>query len=87
MAGREQLELGFTMSLTLFAVAALATLEPTRVDAVLIAVVFAIQLVYPTPFIRFAAALVLLEFPVDLLAARWRHVGPVIGAVVARSAW
>lgn len=82
MAGREQLEVGFTMSLTLFAVAALATLEPARVDAVLIAVVFTIQLVYPTPFVRFATTLVLLVFAVDLLAARWRHVGPVIGAVL-----
>ena len=36
LAAREQLELGFTIAVTLFVVAALATLRPERVDAVLI---------------------------------------------------
>jgi cation:H+ antiporter len=82
MAGREQLELGVTMSVALFAVAALATFQPTRVDALLIAVVFAIRLAYPTSFIRLASALVLLVFAIDLLAARWRQVGLVTAAVL-----
>ena len=37
LAAREQLELGFTIALTLFVVAALATLRPERADALLIA--------------------------------------------------
>ncbi len=80
LAPREQLELGFTTTLTLFVVAALATLRPDRVDAVLVVVVFVVQLIYPTPFTRFAAAFVLLVYAVDLFVARRRHVGPMIRA-------
>ena len=80
LAPREQLELGFTTTLTLFVVAALATLRPDRVDAVLVVVVFVVQLVYPTPFTRFAAALVLLVYAVDLFIARRRHVRPMFRA-------
>ena len=47
LAAREQLELGFTIALTLFVVAALATLRPERADALLMAGVFLVQLVYP----------------------------------------
>jgi cation:H+ antiporter len=81
LAAREQLELGFTAAVTLFVVAALATLELERFDAVLMLVVFAVQLIYPTPFIRLGAGLVLLVFAVDLLASRWRHVGTVLRVV------
>ena len=80
LAAREQLELGLTTTLTLFVVAALATLRPDRVDAVLVVVVFVIQLIYPTPFTRFAAAFVLLCIAVDLFIARRRHVRPMIRA-------
>jgi cation:H+ antiporter len=80
LAPREQLELGFTTTLTLFVVAALATLRPDRVDAVLVAVVFVVQLVYPTPFTRFAAALVLLVYAVDLFVTRRRHLKPMFRA-------
>ncbi len=81
LAAREQVELGFTTALTIFVVAALATLRPARVDAILIVVVFAIQLIYPTPFTRFAAGFVLLAFAVDLLVARRRQLGPILRAV------
>ena len=84
LAAREQLELGFTTAVTLFAVAALTTLAPERPDAVLIVVVFATQLIYPTPFLRFGAALVLLAFAIDLLCARRRHLGPILRAVRPR---
>jgi cation:H+ antiporter len=70
LAGREQLELGFTIAVTLFVVAALITLRPDRVDAVLITCVFLVQLIYPTTFVRFAAGFVLLVFAIDLLVAR-----------------
>lgn len=86
LAAREQLELGFTGAVTLFVVAALTTLKPERVDAVLIAVVFAVQLIYPTPFIRFAAGFVLLVFAIDLFASRWRGVGPILRVVRPRKA-
>ncbi|MCW2764581.1 MAG: hypothetical protein JWO11_540 [Nocardioides sp.] len=75
LARREQLELGLTIAVTLFVVAALATLQPERVDAFLIAGVFMVQLIYPTPFVRFAAAFVLLVFAIDLLCSR-RHFVP-----------
>ena len=65
LAAREQLEVGFTIAVTLFVVAALATLRPERVDALLIAGVFVVQLIYPTAFVRFAAAFVLLVFAID----------------------
>jgi cation:H+ antiporter len=82
LAGREQVELGFTTTLTFFVVAALATLRPERVDGILIAVVFVAQLVYPTTFTRFAAGFVLLVFAVDLLVARRRQVRPILRTLV-----
>jgi cation:H+ antiporter len=78
LAGREQLELGFTIAMTLFVVAALATLRPERVDAFLLVGVFMVQLIYPTPFVRFAAAFVLLVFAIDLLVARRHFVRPLL---------
>lgn len=84
LAPREQLELALTTALTLFVVAALATLRPARVDAVLVAVVFVVQLIYPAPFVRFAAAFVLLVFAVDLMVARRRQFGPMLRAVGLR---
>ena len=81
LAAREQVELGFTTALTFFVVAALATLRPERVDAILVAVVFVIQLIYPTPITRFVAGFVLLAFAVDLLVARRRQLGPILRAV------
>lgn len=78
LAAREQLEVGFTIAVTLFVVAALATLRPQRVDAYLILTVFAVQMVFPTPFVRFAAAMILLIFAIDLLIARRRTVRPLL---------
>ena len=78
LAAREQLEVGFTIALTFFVVAALATLRPARVDAFIIAGVFLAQLIYPTPFVRFAAGFVLLVFAIDLLLARRRFVRPLL---------
>ena len=80
LAAREQVELGFTTAVTLFVVAALAALRPERVDAILVAVVFVLQLVYPTPFTRFAAGFVLLVFAIDLLVAHRRHLRPILRA-------
>ncbi|MGD9960150.1 hypothetical protein [Nocardioides sp.] len=82
LAPREQLELAFTIAMTLFVVAALCTLEPARVDALLVAGVFAAQLLYPTALVRLASAFVLLVFALDLLVARRRSLPPLL-----RAAW
>src|SRR3954465_14133542 len=84
IAGREQVELGLTTAFTLFAVAALCTLRPERVDAMLIGVVFAVQQIYPTPIVRIAAAVVLSVFAIDLLVSRRRFVGPMFAAAMSR---
>ncbi|WP_432476129.1 hypothetical protein [Nocardioides sp. GXQ0305] len=84
MGGREQLEVGFTIAVTLFVVAALATLRPVRVDALIILWVFVIQLVSPTAFVRVAATFVLLVFAIDLLVTRRRSLGALLRAGYGR---
>jgi cation:H+ antiporter len=84
LAPREQLELSFTVAVTLFVVAALATLQPQRVDAVLLTLVFLAQLIQPTAVLRVAATFVLLVFAVDLFFSRRRSVRPMLRAVWAR---
>ena len=81
LAGREQLDLGFTIAMTLFVVAAFATLRPEPADAVLIVAVFLVQLIYPATFIRFAAAS---SSSPSTLSARHRHVRPVLRAAFGR---
>lgn len=84
LAPREQLELAFTIAMTLFVVAALATLEPQRFDVVLVTTIFAAQLLYPAAILRVFATFVLLVFALDLLVHRRRHVVPTLGAVLRR---
>ncbi len=84
LAPREQLELSFTIAMTLFVVGALATLRPERVDATLLIVVFLAQLVYPAPVVRVAATFVMLVFAVDLLLSRRGHIRPTLRAVWGR---
>jgi cation:H+ antiporter len=78
LAGREQLEVGFTIAITLFVVAALTTLCPEPADAYLIVGVFLVQLIYPAPFVRFAAGFVLLVFAIDLMCARRKAIRPLL---------
>jgi hypothetical protein len=66
-------------------VAALATLRPERADALLVAGIFAAQVIWPLPFVRFAAAFVLLIFAINLLASRRREVRPLLRAGFGRS--
>jgi cation:H+ antiporter len=80
----QQLELGHTVALTLFAVAALAALRPERVDAVLMVGLLAIQLIYPTAFIELASTFVLLVFALDLFVDRRHAVRPLFGALLGR---
>jgi cation:H+ antiporter len=86
LEGREQVELALTIALTLFAVAALASLRPERVDAAIVVGVMALQLIYPTSFVRIAAAFVLLVFAIDLLFDRRRAMRPLYRAVFGRGA-
>ena len=74
LAGRELVELALTVALTFFCVAALAVLRPTRFDAWLVIGVFAVQLLYPTPFVRVAGTFVFLVFAIDLTVAHRRAV-------------
>src|SRR5439155_4472029 len=55
LAANAQLQVAFTIALTVFSVAALVTLRPERVDAALVAGLVAIQFIYPTAFIHVAA--------------------------------
>jgi cation:H+ antiporter len=81
VAGAGQLELGLTVALTLFAVAALAFLRPERVDAALIVGILAVHFIYPTAFFRIAATFVLFVFAVDLFIDRRRAVPSLFHAV------
>jgi cation:H+ antiporter len=84
LASREQVELGLTVSVTLFVVAALAALRLQRADALLAVGVFVTQFVWPTAFVRFAAAFVLLVFALNLLVARRRDLMPLLRAAFSR---
>jgi cation:H+ antiporter len=81
LTAHEQLQLGFTIALTLFSVAALVTLRPERADAALVAGVVAIQFIYPTAFIHVAATFVLVVFAINLLFDRRRAVRPLFRVV------
>jgi cation:H+ antiporter len=80
----QQLELGFTIALTLFAVAALVSLRPERVDAVLMVGLLAIQLIYPTPFIQVASTFIFLVFALNLFVDRRHAVRLLFGALLGR---
>lgn len=80
----QQLELGFTVALTLFAVAALVSLRPERVDAVLMVGLLAIQLVYPTALIQLASTFIFLVFALDLFVDRRHAVRSLFGALLGR---
>jgi cation:H+ antiporter len=81
LGANEQIEMGFTIALTLFAVAALVSLRPERADAALIVGVLALQFVYPSAFMHVAGAFVLLVFAIDLFVDRRRGLPPLFGRV------
>jgi cation:H+ antiporter len=78
----QQLELGSTIALTLFAVAALVSLRPERVDAVLVVGLLAIQLIYPTVFIQLASAFIFLVFAFHLAVDRRHAVRSLFGTLL-----
>jgi cation:H+ antiporter len=72
LLGREQVELLLTMGQGLLAVAVLVTLRLQRRDAVLMLVLFVVQLALPSTLIRAALTLAYLTLAVDVLASeRW----------------
>jgi cation:H+ antiporter len=81
LTANEQLQVGFTIALTLFSVAALVTLRPERADAALVVAVLALQFIYPTAFVHVAATFVLVVFAINLLFDRRRAVRPLFRAV------
>jgi cation:H+ antiporter len=83
LGAHEQIEVGFTIALTLFAVAALVSLRPERADAALIVAVLVLQFVYPTAFMHVAGAFVLLVFAIDLFVDRRRGLRPLLRPVFA----
>jgi cation:H+ antiporter len=83
VVGEGQIELGLTIALTLFAVAALCFLRPARIDAALCVAILAVHLIYPTVFVRIAASFVLFVFAVDLFIDRRHAVPPLFKAVFA----
>lgn len=72
LLGREQVELLLTMAQGFLAVAVLVTLRLQRHDAVLMLVLFVVQLVLPTPLIRGALTIGYLVLAVNILVSeRW----------------
>jgi cation:H+ antiporter len=72
LLGREQVELLLTMGQGLLAVAVLVTLRLERRDAVLMLVLFVVQLALPSVLVRGALTLAYLTLAVDVLASeRW----------------
>ena len=84
LSGNEQVEVAFTIAVTLFAVAALASLRPHVADAGLITGVLAIQFIYPTAFVHVASTFVVLVFALDLFFDRRRGIRPLFRTVFAR---
>ena len=84
LSSRELVELSFTIALTLYVVAALSVLRPTRFDAWLLIGIFAVQFLYPQVIVRVAATFVLFVFAVDLFVAHRRAVPPVLRTAFSR---
>ena len=72
LLGREQVELLLTMGQGFLAVAVLVTLRLERRDAILMLVLFVVQLALPSMLIRAALTLAYLVLAIDILASeRW----------------
>ena len=86
LLGREQVEVLLTMGQGLLAVAVLVTLRLERRDAILMLVLFALQLVMPSPPIRGALTIAYLALAVDILAAERWAIPTLAQSLRARSA-
>jgi cation:H+ antiporter len=81
LSGRERVELLLTAATTLMAVAALASLEPERIDGWIVAAAFGIQTLFPSWPVRLFVALALLVFAVDVLLSQRRFLPPIVAAL------
>jgi cation:H+ antiporter len=78
LAGREQVELGLTIAVTGFTVAALATLRWVKADALLLISLFVAQLVLPFTVVRVSVGFVLLVFALDLSLEHRSSLGGIL---------
>jgi len=85
LLGREKVELLLTMGQGLLAVAVLVTLRLERRDAVLMLVLFVLQLAMPSVLIRAALTLAYLTLAVDILTSERWAVPTLAHALRARS--
>jgi cation:H+ antiporter len=81
---RATVELALTVSTTLMAIAALASLEPQRIDSGIVLTLFAIQFAFPSTGVRLVVAVVLAMFALDILVANHRSVRPMFAALRSR---
>jgi len=81
MQAREQVELFLTVTVALFAVAALIRLRLSRADASIMLGLFAAQFFLPSVFTRSVIALIFLALALDILVAERRRLPPLLRAL------
>jgi cation:H+ antiporter len=81
---RATVEIALTVSTTLMAIGALASLTPERIDSGIVLTLFAIQFAFPSTGVRIVAAVVLAMFALDILVANHRSVRPMFAALRSR---
>jgi cation:H+ antiporter len=81
---RATVEVLLTVSTTLMAVAALATLTPKRIDSGIVLTLWAIQFAFPTTGVRVVVAVIFAMFALDILVANHRGVRPMFAALRSR---
>jgi cation:H+ antiporter len=81
LSGRERVEMLLTAATMLVAVAALARMEPDRVDGWIMLGAMSLETIFPDWQARLAIALILLVFATDLLVFRRRELVQIAAAV------
>ena len=81
MQAREQVELFLTVTVALFAVAALIRLRLSRADASIMLGLFMAQFLLPSVFTRSVIALIFLALALDILVAERRRLPPLLRAL------
>jgi cation:H+ antiporter len=81
---RATVEVALTVSTTLMAVAALASLVPKRIDSGIVLTLWAIQFAFPATGVRVVVAVILAMFALDILVANHRAVRPMFAALRSR---
>jgi cation:H+ antiporter len=81
---RATVELLLTVSTTLMAIAALASLAPRRIDSGIVLTLFAVQFAFPSTAVRLVVAVVLAMFALDIMVANHRAVRPLFASLLSR---